>query len=120
METPIPAEFKVVRSRGFNTVVLVDDSGYSYSCRSSNYPSKKENIRTWRCSKKNKQCKAFIVTENSWIIKRKNPHNHNPVEAIKNVICDPGILQDFFHLMALQFPLKILWYSKPILPSLEK
>ena len=97
METPIPAEFKVVRSRGFNTVVLVDDSGYSYSCRSSNYPSKKENIRTWRCSKKNKQCKAFIVTENSWIIKRKNPHNHNPDEAIKNVICDPGILQDFFH-----------------------
>ena len=95
LETPIPAEFKVIRSRGFNTVILVDDSGYSYSCRSNH--SKQENVRTWRCSKKNKQCRAFIITENSWIVKRTNPHNHDPDPQIKNVIYDPDILQDFFY-----------------------
>jgi len=95
LETPIPAEFKVIRSRGFNTVILVDDSGYSYSCRSNH--SKQGNVRTWRCSKKNKQCRAFIITENSWIVKRTNYHNHDSDPEIKNVIYDPDILQDFFH-----------------------
>ena len=105
LETPIPAEFKIVRTRGVNSVILVDDSGFSYSSRSTkNSSNSKNNFKTWRCSKKNKQCKAYIITENSWIIAQRNSHNHEPPTGYPGEInirsLDPGdyssSMQDFF------------------------
>jgi hypothetical protein len=72
---------------------------------------RKGNIRTWRCSKKNKQCRAYIVTENSWIIYGRHIHNHTPGPPIRSLVSDSDpdtILQDFFGQMAAPLPLFIL------------
>jgi hypothetical protein len=99
MDHPIPAEFKVVKQKGFNTIIIVDELGFTYSCSKSGN-KKDPTLRSWRCSKKNKQCIASITTENTWIVARRNTHNHEPGGKIfRSVPINPGdqILQDFFY-----------------------
>ena len=77
METPILADFKVVKSRnGRNCVIIMDGSGFSFS-RSDN--------RNWRCSRHTHKCSARLKIENGWIISYKNGHNHKP-EELQNAL----------------------------------
>ena len=77
METPILADFKVVKSRnGRNCVIIMDGSGFSFS-RSDN--------RNWRCSRHTQKCSARLKIENGWIISYKNGHNHKP-EELQNAL----------------------------------
>ena len=97
MDHPIPAEFKVVKQKGFNTIIIVDELGFTYSCSKSGN-KKDPTLRSWRCSKKNKQCIATVTTENSWIVSRRNIHNHEPVQVFRSEVVKPDdqMLQDFF------------------------
>jgi hypothetical protein len=98
MDQPFPAEFKVVKQKGYNTIIMVDDLGFTYSFKTRN--KRNPNIRNWRCSKKNKQCIAKITSEDSIIVARKNTHNHEPGGKIfRSVPIYPGdkILKDFFN-----------------------
>ena len=78
METPILADFKVVRQRnGRNCVIIMDGSGFSFS-KSSNH--------IWRCSKRNShKCSAMLKIQEGWIISWKNGHSHEP-EELKNAV----------------------------------
>ena len=89
MDPAVPAQFKLVNQRGIARKILVDDLGYTYS--NSNSRSKGEPVNTWRCSKKNKKCKASITTDNDWVISKKHLHNHAPPEFIKNLESDDFI-----------------------------
>jgi hypothetical protein len=72
-DCPIQAEFRVVKQHGRDTVILVDEMGYSFSCN-----NKGAKQISWRCSKrKRKKCTAVIYTENGWIVSRKNSHSHD-------------------------------------------
>ena len=81
METPIPADFKVVKHRnGKNCVIIMDGAGFSFVF----YYGK--NNQTWRCSKRiRKKCSAQIVIQDGWIISWKNGHNHKP-EELENAL----------------------------------
>ena len=97
LASPIPAEFKVVQQRGRNTVIIVDEMGYSYSCSSKN---KQQSIITWRCSKrKQKKCMALINTDESWIVSRKNIHSHETSELFRAipVKLDDPIVQEYLN-----------------------
>jgi hypothetical protein len=78
METPVLADFKVVKSRnGRNCVIIMDGSGFSFS-KSSN--------QIWRCSKRNShKCSAMLKIQEGWIISWKNGHNHKP-EELENAL----------------------------------
>jgi hypothetical protein len=94
LATPIQAEFKVVQQRGRNTVIIVDEFGYSYSCN-----SKGAQIKSWRCSKrKQKNCTASIRTDDGWIISRKNAHRHeiSDLFGAVSVESDNPIVQEYF------------------------
>ena len=77
MDPPIPAKFKTVTQKGIQTRILVDDQGYTYSSSNSKTNS---TSKTWRCSKKNKKCKASVTTEDDWVVAKKRDHNHDPPE----------------------------------------
>ena len=83
MDYPIQAEFKVVKQKGLNSIIIVDELGFTYSCSHNQAFKKNPNTRTWRCSKKNKRCTATITTENTWIIAKNRFHNHEPIMASK-------------------------------------
>ena len=78
METPVLADFKVVKSRnGRNSVIIMDGSGFSFS-KSSNH--------IWRCSKRHShKCSAMLKIQEGWIISWKNVHSHEP-EELKNAV----------------------------------
>ena len=73
METPILADFKVVKQgNGKNCIIIVDGSGFSFS---------KNKNHIWRCSKRQTmKCSAMIKIQEGWIISWKNGHNHEPKE----------------------------------------
>ena len=87
LELPIRADFKSVRQKGVNSVVAIDDLGYSYSISAANR-AKGDDVKTWRCSKKNKRCRASITTENDWITVKRNVHNHAPTKVYRPVAID--------------------------------
>jgi len=73
----MPAQFKTLNVRGICSKVLVDDQGYTYS----NSMTKSGNFGNyWRCSKKNKKCKASITTDHEWVVIKRQKHNHEPPE----------------------------------------
>lgn len=75
----VEAIYKTVKRNGKNCCIVNDELGYSYSKADSKAPETKR-ILAWRCSKKSRSgCRATIVTEGSWITKRRYQHNHNPV-----------------------------------------
>ena len=78
METPILADFKVVRQRnGKNCVIIMDGSGFSFSKKTNG--SKFKHI--WRCSKRQMhKCSAMLKIQEGWIVFWKNGHNHEPKE----------------------------------------
>lgn len=98
MDPPVEAEFKVVNQKGKDSIIIVDELGYTYSISKSSINSLTPHTRTWRCSKKSKKCTATITTENTWITSRKRFHNHEPGQIIRAEIAKPGdqILLDFF------------------------
>jgi hypothetical protein len=99
LDSPIPAEFKVVQQRGRNTVVIVDELGFSYSCSSKAGLHHKNRQHIWRCSKrKQKKCMALINTDHSWIVSRKNIHSHEPCELFRSVPVklEDEIVQEYF------------------------
>jgi hypothetical protein len=78
LETPIRAEFKVVNQRGKNAVIVVDEMGYSYSCK---VDRRWDRIKSWRCSKrKQKKCPALLSTEDEWIISKRHYHTHESID----------------------------------------
>ena len=91
METPILADFKVVKQRnGKNCVIIMDGSGFSFT---------KSNNRIWRCSKgQTHKCLAKLRIQDGWIISYKNGHNHNP-EELQNAVSvnfEDEIVQKYF------------------------
>ena len=95
METPIPADFKVVKHRnGKNCVIIMDEAGFSFVF----YYMGSKN-QTWRCSKRiTKKCSAQIVIQEGWIISWKNGHNHKP-EELENAVSvnfEDEIVQKYF------------------------
>ena len=59
-------------SRG--KISVQDSLGYTYSNPKDSKRS--QNIKFWRCSKRNHGCKSTITVENDFIISRTNSHNH--------------------------------------------
>ena len=100
LDRPVPAEFKAVNQKGVNTLIIVDELGFTYSSSKTKGGGYRRDstLRTWRCSKKNKQCIATVTTENSWIVSRRNIHNHEPVQVFRSEVVKPDdqMLQDFF------------------------
>ena len=86
LECPIRAEFKIVKQKGAESVVIIDDLGYSYAYQTTYKSGKYKNTgKLWRCSKKKKGCKANVITENELIIEKKNRHNHDPTKVLRLV-----------------------------------
>lgn len=95
METPIPADFKVVKHRnGKNCVIIMDGAGFSFV-----FYYMGSNNQTWRCSKRiTKKCSAQIVIQEGWIISWRNSHNHEP-EELQNPVSvkfEDEIVQKYF------------------------
>ena len=84
LDSPILADFKTVRQKGGISTIIVDDLGYTYS--SSNQNKTKGHMKSWRCSKKNKKCRASLTTDNDWIVVKKYQHNHEPTEPLRPAI----------------------------------
>ena len=94
-DCPIQAEFRVVKQHGRDTVILVDEMGYSFSCN-----NKGAKQISWRCSKrKQKKCMALINTDESWIVSRKNIHSHETSELFRAipVKLDDPIVQEYLN-----------------------
>ena len=74
MVPPVPAEFRLVTSKGANCAILVDNLGFTYSRAQSNCYGQ---MTSWRCSKKKRlKCKATLYTQDNWICQKRNEHNH--------------------------------------------
>ena len=86
LDSPILADFKTVRQKGGISTIIVDDLGYTYS--SSNSSKTKGHMKSWRCSKKNKKCKASLATDGDWIVVKRHRHNHDPSEPIRLAASD--------------------------------
>ena len=99
MDYPIQAEFKVVKQKGLDSIIIVDELGFTYSCSNNPASKRNPNTRTWRCSKKNKRCTATITTENTWIVAKNRFHNHEPMasKVVRAEFAQPGdqIVLDF-------------------------
>jgi hypothetical protein len=75
----------------------VDELGFSYSSSSKKFHKNRQLI--WRCSKrKQKKCMALINTDDSWIVSRKNIHNHETSELFRAVPVklEDEIVQEYF------------------------
>jgi len=58
--------------------VIEDLSGFRYSLSSK----RQQGTISWRCSRKAKGCKAYVVTLNDLIIQKKYLHTHEPPEFV--------------------------------------
>lgn len=73
----VEAQFKRIVRGSKECFQVIDQLGYTYSRADKNAPETSTTF-TWRCSKKSKGCRASVVTENKWIVKTRNQHNHEP------------------------------------------
>ena len=55
-------------------ISVQDSLGYTYSNPKDS--KRDQNIKFWRCSKRNHGCKSTITVQNDFIISRTNSHNH--------------------------------------------
>ena len=79
-DPPLPAKYKENFTTG--RMALIDDQGYKYS----DPKNRKNGLKDWRCSSRNKKCKALIYTKDDWITRKKNHHNHDPPSVVPAMI----------------------------------
>ena len=75
LEPPVLPQYLEKLSRGKKAIVLQDELGYTYSNKSMR---NKDTQEYWRCSLKNKHCKASCMVDDGKITSRRYLHNHPP------------------------------------------
>ena len=75
-ECPREVQFKTFSKNGRSVQLLVDELGYTFS----NAHVLKDDTVRWRCSRKSskEKCRAFVISNDQWIIRDGHPHNHPP------------------------------------------
>ena len=69
-EPPVCEPFTLIE--GINKPLVGDAEGYTYSFCKGN----KNGSKSWRCSRRHKGCKAYVVTMNNIIVRKQYHHNH--------------------------------------------